>query len=41
MRGAAAPGSTQIIVGIKTAHFEAPEWVAVDRAIAAEAGGLP
>src|SRR5712671_748210 len=25
----------EIIVGIKTAHFEAPEWVAVDRAIAA------
>src|SRR5438477_9075421 len=32
----------EIIVGIKTAHFEAPEWVAVDRAIAAgKLAGLP
>jgi dihydroorotase len=32
----------EIIVGIKTAHFEAPEWVAVDRAIeAGKLAGLP
>ena len=31
-----------VIVGIKTAHFEAPEWVAVDRAIeAGKLAGLP
>jgi len=30
------------VVGIKTAHYEGPEWVAVDRAIqAAELAGLP
>ena len=27
-----------VVVGIKTAHFQGPEWVAVDRAV--EAGGL-
>src|SRR5882672_4174579 len=32
----------EIIVGIKTAHFAAPEWVAVDRAIeAGKLAGLP
>lgn len=28
----------QIIVGVKTAHYAAPDWIAVDRAIAAAAG---
>ncbi len=34
----AAQKYSEVVVGIKTAHFEAPEWTAVDRAI--EAGTL-
>jgi dihydroorotase len=39
---AMARKNKDVVVGIKTAHFESPEWTSVDRAIAAgKAAGIP